>query len=134
MQFRKNDVCPPNAQNLGRPLKSPNSGTCPTLSSPSGPGEPSRQSSRNVKHVALLGTATDKVIAARIGRTREAVLHHRKIGGIPRAPPVIAPAWTAEQDRLLGSMSDAEVAKRIGRGANAVTLHRQRLGIAKIDH
>jgi len=51
---------------------------------------------------SLLGSAEDKVIAARLGRTRTAVLQHPRILGIPPTPRVFPKAWTAEQELLLG--------------------------------
>jgi len=72
-----------------------------------------------------LGTAQDKIIAAKLGRTRWAVTQHRLLAAIPPKLRVYAHAWTAEQKSLLGKMPDAQVARRIGRSKNAVMMRRQ---------
>ena len=85
----------------------------------------------SAREINLLGTAIDRVIAARIGRTRRAVeAKRRDLGVLPferrhhhRKP------WTKRQLALLGRYSDAEVARRVGCSRRSVADRRARLGI-----
>ena len=78
---------------------------------------------------ALLGTAFDRVIAKKLGRTSKAVERKRHDLGI-------APfhnhqrVWTKRELALLGKLSDAKVARRLGICRRAVLMQRKRLGIA----
>jgi hypothetical protein len=68
----------------------------------------------------LLGTAEDKVIAARLGRTWQSVVQHRRILGIPPRPRIFPNAWTTKQDALFGQLPDREIATRLNRSVSAV--------------
>jgi hypothetical protein len=65
-------------------------------------------------------------VAARIGRTANAVRVKRTRLGIPDSG---GHGWTAEEIALLGTAADAEVAERIGRTPGAVPQKRCLLGI-----
>jgi hypothetical protein len=82
----------------------------------------------------LLGTAPDKVIAARLGRERYAVSRRRRVLGIRRPARVLPSSWKPEEDRLLGTMPDREIAARLGRNELAVVIRRRKLNILKPDH
>jgi len=73
----------------------------------------------------LLGTASDRVIAERIGVSRYAVAEQRRRLGISRRPE----PWTPDQIAVLGTASDREVGRRIGRSESAVHRKRESLGI-----
>jgi hypothetical protein len=66
----------------------------------------------------LLGTAPDEEIAARVGRSADAVRKRRNCLGIPHPS---GHGWTGEEVALLGTAPDEEVAERIGRTTGAVT-------------
>jgi hypothetical protein len=76
--------------------------------------------------VQLLGTALDEEVAARIGRSPDAVRRMRAKQGIPNPS---GHGWTAEQVELLGTMPDEEVAARIGRTPGGVGQKRCKLGV-----
>jgi hypothetical protein len=75
----------------------------------------------------LLGTALDEAVAARTGRSPDAVRSMREKRGIPNPS---GHGWTAEQVELLGTMPDEEVAARVGRTPGAVGQKRCKLGVA----
>jgi len=74
-----------------------------------------------------LGTDSDRVIAARLGRTLFSIGNKRRKLSIPAAT---CPYWTAAEEALVGKLSDAEVARRLGRTAKAVLHRRIKLGMA----
>src|SRR6185503_6967689 len=74
----------------------------------------------------LLGSGTDVEIAARLGRSADAVRLHRRLLGIPMHPKF--PPWTAAQDGMLGVLHDEEVARRTGRRLTTVRSRRLRQG------
>src|SRR5262249_8953770 len=65
----------------------------------------------------LLGTLPDEEVAARIGRTTNAVRIQRTGLGLPDPG---GHGWTADELALLGTAPDEEVASRIGRTRGAV--------------
>jgi hypothetical protein len=67
--------------------------------------------------VALLGTLADAEVAAKVGRTPEAVRQKREELGIPNPA---GNRWAAEHIALLGTMPDREVARRLGRSLSSV--------------
>jgi hypothetical protein len=77
--------------------------------------------------IALLGTAPDKEVARRTGRTAAAVRRKRWALAIPNPA---GDRWTAEGIALLGTLPDREVARMLGRSLQSVTLKRIKLGIA----
>lgn len=81
--------------------------------------------------INLLGTAIDRVIAARIGRTQGAVRGKRnELGVLPfERSHRHRKSWTKRQLALLGRHSDAEVARRVGCSRRNVGNQRARLGI-----
>jgi hypothetical protein len=84
------------------------------------------------EHLALLGTASDSELAARLGQTENAVRIQRERLNIPN-PEGGKPGWTEEELALLGTLPDAEVARRTGRTEAAVTKKRNQLGIPTAD-
>src|SRR5207245_7275324 len=78
---------------------------------------------------ALLGSASDPQIAARIGRRAATVAARRKKLGIPHAPVTPNNAWSASEDALLGTAKDAEVAHRLERPIGGVRGRRKKRGI-----
>jgi hypothetical protein len=81
------------------------------------------------EELALLGTAPDVELAARLGRSRQSVTHRRVRSGIPPVPATPSDAWRAEEIELLGTAPDREIAARIGRSPGAVEVKRLSLGI-----
>lgn len=82
------------------------------------------------RRVALLGTATDKEVAARLGISRARVAGERRKRGVapfkPRAARVV---WTPAMVRRLGKVADHRVAERFGIGEDTVRRERSRRGI-----
>lgn len=75
---------------------------------------------------ALLGTDSDKAMAAKIGRTIDAVYARRLKLGIPGGD---SRKWKPEDDRCLGTASDREIAKRLNRSEREVLQRRHHLRI-----
>ena len=76
--------------------------------------------------LGLLGTALDEEVAARIGRSVDAVRRMREKHGIPNPS---GHGWTEGERALLGTAPDEEVAARIGRTPGAVCQKRCKLEI-----
>ena len=83
---------------------------------------------------ALLGTMKDRDVAARTGRTEEAVSARRYVFGVAafvkRSPPGQSVTWTPAKDRLLGTMPDGDVARKLRCTPAMVVYRRKRLGVA----
>lgn len=83
----------------------------------------------------LLGTMTDKDLAAKLGRNKGAVSAHRLLLGKPafvkRGPHTPTMNWTPARDRLLGTMSDTDVARRLHCTPMQAFYRRQKLGIPR---
>ena len=78
---------------------------------------------------ALLGTLTDRALAARLKRTLTAVTAKRiKLGIAPSQPHTRT--WSKAELRKLGKISDARLAARLGISRKHVLETRRRLGIA----
>jgi len=88
--------------------------------------DPAHGAGWSAAELQLLGRAPDEEVAARIGRTANAVRLKRTRLGIPDPG---GHGWTAEEVALLGTAPDAEVAARIGRTRTAVTQKRWELRI-----
>jgi hypothetical protein len=83
------------------------------------------------EQLALLGTDRDSAVAARLGRSPNAVALRRRALGVPAfGGRAGGRGWTKPELRLLGTDSDEAVAKRIGRTPGAVTQRRCAVGIA----
>jgi hypothetical protein len=82
---------------------------------------------------AILGTATDREIAAKLGRDMNTIHARRKRLGIPafvkRKPQGKPVVWTPAKDKLLGKAPDPVVARRLGCKPEAVFYRRKRLKI-----
>jgi hypothetical protein len=96
---------------------------------------PSRSAPRGfrwqARHLALLGTMTDREVARRIGVSTTTVANKRSQLGIPAfmpRPPRIE--WTAEKIERLGKLTDSQVAREMGVCTLSVRSKRQALGIA----
>lgn len=76
---------------------------------------------------ALLGTATDRAVAARLGLPPAAVTGRRTRLRIAAYGVVV---WPARVLALLGTVPDARVAERMGVSQPLVTRKRNQLGIA----
>jgi hypothetical protein len=74
----------------------------------------------------LLGTALDEEVAARIGRTVNAVRVRRTRLGIPNPG---GRGWTVAELAPLGTAPDEEIAAQVGRTSAAVAQKRCKLGI-----
>jgi len=76
----------------------------------------------------LLGKYPDDVVAARVGRSVNAVRVMRQRLGIPNPAPRPhaggRPRWTAEQDDLVRRLPPWEAARRTGRTLRAVRCRR----------
>ncbi|MHB1035584.1 MAG: hypothetical protein ACYC0Y_13150 [Pirellulales bacterium] len=81
------------------------------------------------EELRLLGTDTDRAVAAKIGRTPKAIGAKRHKLGMtePQSSP-----WTQKELRLVGTDTDRAVAAKIGRTAKAVTHKRDELGIPPV--
>jgi hypothetical protein len=82
---------------------------------------------------AILGTAKDREIAAKLERDIKTIHARRKRLGIPafvkRKPQSHPVAWTPAMDRKLGRMSDPDLAQKFGCSPHAVYHRRKRLKI-----
>jgi predicted transcriptional regulator len=82
---------------------------------------------------ALLGTATDREVAAKLDRDQKTIHARRKRLGIPafvkRKPQDKAVFWTPAKDKLLGTAPDSVVARRLRCKPEAVYYRRKRLRI-----
>lgn len=77
---------------------------------------------------ALLGTATDEVIAAQLQVTPAMVGHRRRRLGIPSFRRTSS-VWTQVADALLGTASDSKVAAQLQIHPSSVKERRNKLGI-----
>ena len=80
------------------------------------------------REVELLGTDTDAVIAARIGRGPGAVRIKRWGLGIPAHGPHRR-EWTKRELSLLGTMTDTALAERLGVSREHVRVIRRQHGV-----
>jgi hypothetical protein len=76
-----------------------------------------------------LGTASDRVVAQRLGRTERGVEDRRRRLGIAMKDSKHR-LYTPADDRLLGTMPDEELARRLGRTPGAIEVRRVAFGIA----
>ena len=87
------------------------------------------------EQLRLLGTEPDEVVAAKVGRTAQAVRSMRGRLGIPnpaaRPGAYGSPPWTAAEDRLVRTLPPGEAAARMGRTMHAVYGRRHDLGEGK---
>lgn len=77
--------------------------------------------------IKLLGTGTDAAIAAKLGRSEDAVLSKRIKAGIAAKPK--ARQWTRAELARLGKVSDATLAAQLGCSRRHVMVTRERRGI-----
>jgi hypothetical protein len=75
-----------------------------------------------------LGTASDREIAERLGRSVGSVLKRRLRLKIPNRHCQVV-RWTGKERGLLGKKPDAQVARMLGRSVTAVLQRRVRLHI-----
>jgi hypothetical protein len=80
----------------------------------------------------LLGTMTDREVAAVVGRSSVNVQVKRCALGIRSFRERNKPRWTPSRDRLLGTRSDAALGKRFGMPRHAVEARRHELGISSL--
>jgi hypothetical protein len=85
------------------------------------------------EQLRLLGTEPDAAVAAKVGRTVQAVRSMRTRLGIPnpaaRPGAYGSPPWTAAEDRLVRTLPPAQAAARTGRTMHAVYTRRHFLGL-----
>jgi len=85
------------------------------------------------RQLALLGKMPDAVVAAKIGRTEEAVRVMRSRRGIPnpsaRRGAYGSPCWTAEDDDTVSRLPPRMAARLLGRTLDAVYSRRSLLGV-----
>ena len=96
--------------------------------------DPSRRRSWTPEERALLGTASDTIIAYRLGRTVASVKYKRvklQLAAAPFERP--DHNFKPAEDKLLGTAPDPEIASRFQRGLWSVTERRQELKIPKFD-
>ena len=89
------------------------------------------------QELKLLGKMPDAELAARIGRTKNAVRVMRLRRGLPNplGPYHRDGGGAAEELQLLGTVPDGELAARLGRSEGAIRSKRHTLGIPIfIDH
>lgn len=89
---------------------------------------PNRYRPWSEKEESLVGTATDRAVALRIGRSETAVLRKRQSLDVSAFEPHRRD-WTKGELSLLGKLSDAKVAKRLDCSRKCVIEKRQELGI-----
>src|SRR3954462_7467418 len=77
----------------------------------------------------IVGTKTDREIAAILNRSIASVYGRRRELGRPVVPAPNHKAWNSSEEGLLGKLPDEEVAKLIGRTPCAVTNWRNLLHI-----
>lgn len=81
------------------------------------------------KEESLLGTMTDRALAAKLGRTLKGVTWKRLAMGIAASEPRER-KWTKAEASLLGTMSDKALAAKLGCTPRCVLQTRARRGIA----
>jgi len=81
----------------------------------------------SLKEIKLLGTARDKEVARRLGRTIQSVRMQRRKLRIAAVP--WGRAWTHDELKLLGKLPDSVVAAKTGRVLTSVWAERQKRGI-----
>src|SRR5258708_3063830 len=79
--------------------------------------------------IRLLGTAADKEIAQKLGRTMHAVRNQRHLRGMSSRFDAADRPWTATEVELLGRLPDAELAVKFGRTLKAIQAKREELRI-----
>ncbi len=84
--------------------------------------------------IRLLGTATDRDVAAELGVGYSAVGRKRRLLGIPPSTPrqartIRGHQWTSEQLGMLGKVSDRALARELGLATGTVCDQRTKLGI-----
>lgn len=80
--------------------------------------------------LALLGTASDNVVAKRLGLTRQVVWWKRQQLGIRSfAPPILAVVWPKAVLSGLGRRRDTDIARELGVRPATVLKKREQLGI-----
>jgi hypothetical protein len=85
--------------------------------------------------LALLGKASDRAVARRLGISATTVFHKRLALGIPSyKPPPKRITWTAEMLGRLGRVPDVEIAACFGIGKDSVAFKREELGIPPAEH
>jgi hypothetical protein len=82
------------------------------------------------EEIALLGSAPDAEVAARIGRSTSAVRARRQTLGILHRR---LKSWLPQEIELLGTAPDSEIAERLDRSVKAVHHKRCRLGIPAFE-
>jgi hypothetical protein len=78
------------------------------------------------EEIALLGTDTDRAIAARLGVPLNAVKNKRARLDIPG----LCQPWTADDLALLGTAPDAQLARTLGKSSSAIRRKREALGVS----
>jgi hypothetical protein len=78
------------------------------------------------KERALLGRLPDDEVAAKVGRTPDAVRSQRQVLGIPNPD---SNRWSEEEDGLVRALPAKEAAARTGRSLGAVYGRRRELGL-----
>ena len=80
----------------------------------------------------MLGTMKDREVAARLGKSEEAVSSRRyvlNVAAFVKRKPRRPARWTAERDALLGTMSDPDLARWLRCSPMSVFYRRRKLGI-----
>jgi hypothetical protein len=92
--------------------------------------QPSKQGKRHNwtrKHIAMLGTISDAVLARKLGLCVGTVLKKRQKLGIPASRPPKSVHWTPAIIATLGRIPDGEVARIYG--LNVVSVYKKRLDL-----
>jgi hypothetical protein len=76
----------------------------------------------------LLGTMPDRLLAERLGCSRQAIVERRRKLRIPPFHPHRRP-WSRAEEELLGTMPDKRLARRLNRSAEGVAARRAAKGI-----
>ena len=79
--------------------------------------------------IALLGTDSDRKVAARLGTNLAVVARQRTRLGIPSFYPQRRISWPKDMTALLGKVTDWKIARKFGMSRGSVARQRRKLGI-----
>ncbi len=93
-------------------------------------GKPVHSTRRDwtIQELRVLGTAPDREIAGRLGRSIASVQLKRSHDGVAMLNPAHR-RWTEREIALLGTLPDQEVARRLGRTLRTVAAKRKEMGV-----
>jgi hypothetical protein len=90
------------------------------------PRSPANQQPWRKREIQLLGTAPDRIIGKRLGRSVSSVENKRRKLHIQSGSRFF---WTPKEEAIIGKVSDTDAARRLGRSRHAVQNRRLKLGM-----